>query len=418
MMTMRTLRYPGSLVVCLLVAACGGGSESGSGSGSGSYGGTGGSTMGAGGAPSASPTAVVVRTATLDSAQQIPPPAVASTGTGKGAVLVDATTREIRGGITLAGLAGAATAVQVRRAVPGAAGAFAEIDLIRVGDGAIVPPGTILTAAQYDALLAGELYFHVETTANSDGELRGQLMGQGGSIAATATLAGDQEFPPVSTLASGAGALVVDSASKAIVVASETIGGMTPTATHLHEGATGTNGNVVVGLDLAPGAAIDTYLATAPHGAAPLSDAQYAALVAGGLYYNAHSLGYPDGEIRGQLEVRPQAAAGIVPTLASIQANVFTPRCAVSGCHGSSGTQVNLTLVAGSSYANLVGVASFQNPSLTRVIAGNPNDSLIIRKLEQATPPVGVRMPFGGPYLSQGTINVIRQWIQLGAPAT
>ncbi len=415
MMAIRTLNYPGSLVACLLAAACGGGSDSGTDSGT--YGGTGGGTMG-GGSPGAGPTTVVVRIAALDSAQQIPPPAVASTGSGKGAVVVDTVTREIRGGVTLAGLAGAASAVQVRRAVPGAAGTVAEIDLTLVGDGAVVPAGTVLTVAQYAALLAGELYFHVETAANSNGELRGQLMGQGGNIAATATLAGDQEFPPVSTLASGGGVLVVDSASKAIVVAGETIGGMTPTATHLHEGASGAIGGVVVGLDLAPGSAIDTYVATAPHGAAPLSDARYAALVAGGLYYNAHSLGYPDGEIRGQLEIRPQAAAGIVPTLASIQANVFTPRCAFSGCHGSSSTQANLTLVAGSSHANLVGVASSQNPSFTRVIAGDPNASLIIRKLEEATPPVGIRMPFGGPYLPQSTINVIRQWIQLGAPAT
>jgi hypothetical protein len=63
-------------------------------------------------------------------------------------------------------------------------------------------------------------------------------------------------------------------------------------------------------------------------------------------------------------------------------------------------------------------VPSEQNASLTRVIPGDPNASLLVRKLEDGAPPVGVRMPFGGPYLPQGTVNVIRQWIHVGAPTS
>lgn len=53
-------------------------------------------------------------------------------------------------------------------------------------------------------------------------------------------------------------------------------------------------------------------------------------------------------------------------------------------------------------------------PSILRVSPGNPNASYIIQKL-QGTASVGERMPFGGPYLSQATIDVIKQWIANGA---
>lgn len=103
------------------------------------------------------------------------------------------------------------------------------------------------------------------------------------------------------------------------------------------------------------------------------------------------------------------------PTLDSIQANVFSVNCAVSGCHGGATAQQGLRLDPGFAAGNLINVTSPQDPTLTRVIPGNPNDSLIVRKLE-GTQTVGVRMPQGGPYLPQSTIDVIRQWILNGAP--
>jgi hypothetical protein len=69
----------------------------------------------------------------------------------------------------------------------------------------------------------------------------------------------------------------------------------------------------------------------------------------------------------------------------------------------------------GFAYGNLVNVASPRDPNLIRVIPGDPDDSFMIRKLE-GTQPLGDRMPQGGPYLPQSTIDVIRQWIANGAP--
>jgi hypothetical protein len=61
-------------------------------------------------------------------------------------------------------------------------------------------------------------------------------------------------------------------------------------------------------------------------------------------------------------------------------------------------------------------VPSTEVPSIERVDPGNPDDSYIVLKLENAPGIVGVQMPFGGPYLPQSTIDVIRQWITNGAP--
>jgi hypothetical protein len=106
---------------------------------------------------------------------------------------------------------------------------------------------------------------------------------------------------------------------------------------------------------------------------------------------------------------------GLAPTLDSIQANVFSVNCAVPGCHGGAAAQQGMRLDPGFAAGNLISIASPRDANLIRVIPGNPNDSFIIRKLE-GTQTLGDRMPQGGPYLPQSTIDVIRQWIQDGAP--
>jgi hypothetical protein len=108
--------------------------------------------------------------------------------------------------------------------------------------------------------------------------------------------------------------------------------------------------------------------------------------------------------------------AGANATLQSIQQNVFTPSCA--GCHTGIGTTLpgalNLTNAA-ASHAALVGIASLEVPTLSRVAAGNPNESYLIRKLEGTPGIVGGRMPLIGGPLPQTTIDSIRLWITNGA---
>jgi len=104
-------------------------------------------------------------------------------------------------------------------------------------------------------------------------------------------------------------------------------------------------------------------------------------------------------------------------TLQSIQDNVFTPIC--SACHTGVGTglpgSMNLSS-ATASRAALVSVASVEKPGVQRVAPGSSAASYIVQKLQGDPGISGSRMPFGGQPLDQPTIDVIRQWIDAGAP--
>lgn len=105
----------------------------------------------------------------------------------------------------------------------------------------------------------------------------------------------------------------------------------------------------------------------------------------------------------------------LTATLSSIQARVFTPSCAVSGCHVGSAPREGLNLSNGRSFSELVSVASIQKTDLLLVDPGNPDDSYLIHKLEGRPNITDTRMPRGRSALPQATINVIRQWIADGA---
>jgi hypothetical protein len=66
------------------------------------------------------------------------------------------------------------------------------------------------------------------------------------------------------------------------------------------------------------------------------------------------------------------------------------------------------------SFANLVGVASSQQPAVLRVATGDPDNSYLVQKIE-GTAASGARMPLGGGALPQAVIDDIRQWISDGA---
>jgi hypothetical protein len=110
-------------------------------------------------------------------------------------------------------------------------------------------------------------------------------------------------------------------------------------------------------------------------------------------------------------------------SFASIQREIFNTtdasgRQACIGCHNAQQAPFvgNLNLADGSAYASLVGVASSGKRGAVRVIAGDPNGSYLVHKLEGGPDIVGNRMPnTGGPYLTPGQMAVIRRWIQEGA---
>lgn len=95
-----------------------------------------------------------------------------------------------------------------------------------------------------------------------------------------------------------------------------------------------------------------------------------------------------------------------------IQDTIFTPIC--TQCHIGATAPQGLRLDAANAYAMLVNTPSNEVPGLMRVNPGNPDQSYIVQKLE-GTNAAGARMPFGGPYLSQDRIDLVRRWISGGA---
>jgi len=107
---------------------------------------------------------------------------------------------------------------------------------------------------------------------------------------------------------------------------------------------------------------------------------------------------------------------GLRPTLSSIQTNILSTNCALSGCHAGPNPQQGMNLSAGETHDNVVNVPSNERPELDRVEPGNPDRSYLIHKIEGRSSIVGQRMPLGREPLSQEEINVLREWIANGAP--
>jgi len=94
---------------------------------------------------------------------------------------------------------------------------------------------------------------------------------------------------------------------------------------------------------------------------------------------------------------------------------IFNRSCAKSGCHAGAVVQQGLSLESGKSYALLVGVPSTEVPTLKRVEPGRSDLSYLIDKLEGTG--LGDRMPADGPpFLPNAEVQVIKDWIDQGAP--
>jgi hypothetical protein len=114
-----------------------------------------------------------------------------------------------------------------------------------------------------------------------------------GSGAISVTLSGAEEVPPVKTEGSGSGSFRV--AEDGTITGSVTTKGVPGTMAHIHQGAKGKNGPVIV--PLAKNG--DTY--SVPEGR-KLTEAQMKALKEGGLYVNVHTAKHKGGEVRAQLQ--------------------------------------------------------------------------------------------------------------------
>ena len=120
-----------------------------------------------------------------------------------------------------------------------------------------------------------------------------------------------------------------------------------------------------------------------------------------------------------------------VSSFSLMQDKIFTPSCAISGCHASNTDatyrQHGLILEKSVAYENLVGIIPVNELSKAdghlRVKAFKSLESLLYHKLNwdvahHGGKQYGLPMPLGSTALSVGQIEFVRRWIEAGAPKT
>ena len=102
-------------------------------------------------------------------------------------------------------------------------------------------------------------------------------------------------------------------------------------------------------------------------------------------------------------------------TLAADVQPLLDAGCALSSCHDARSAAGGLALDAAHARAALIGVEAAEAPGQTRVIAGHPASSYLLRKL-LGTPDIqGLQMPSGGQWPLE-SLRIVSDWISSGSP--
>ncbi len=296
----------------------------------------------------------------LSGAQEVP--AVTTTATGQGTAVISADGSTITYIVTYSGLSGTVNAAHIHTGAAGSAGGV--ILPLTAGPSPMagtltaanfVASGSVTTFAQaVAAIRAGTTYFNLHTTANPGGELRGQIVAAGDAY--FATLNGSQETPAVSTSGAGQG-LAVISADGGTVTYLVRFSGLSGSvnAAHIHTGAAGAAGGVILPLVAGPSPMAGTLTAANFASSGPITTfaEAIAAIRAGTTYFNLHTSAHPGGEIRGQIGVTVAAPAPTTePTTAPTSPPSVPPTSTVqpaapAGDDGAAGLALLAGLFAG-----------------------------------------------------------------------
>jgi hypothetical protein len=176
-------------------------------------------------------------------------------------------------------------------------------------------------AAFLDSLKKGSLYVNFHSKAHGTGEIRGQLR-LDTERTLLAAIEGEHEVPAVESQGEGLGYFSLSPDDSTLTVRVVFDGLDSVTAAHIHTGATGANGGVLVNLTsmIAGNSIVGSVKVSSLANPGAFVDA----FIRGGLYVNVHTKAHPTGEIRGQLLFRarggyvfPLKGANEVPAVSS-----------------------------------------------------------------------------------------------------
>jgi hypothetical protein len=103
----------------------------------------------------------------------------------------------------------------------------------------------------------------------------------------------------------------------------------------------------------------------------------------------------------------------IEPKLSAIRKEIFEPRCSSTSCHGAGASPAADLNLLEAKVEDLVDADSTEDPLFKRVVAGDPDNSLLYLVL--LGPQSGVRQMPVGAELDDVDLEAIKTWIEDGA---
>jgi hypothetical protein len=251
-------------------------------------------------------------TANLDGTQA----GTSSTGTGTGVFVFDPSKSQVRFRVTYRGLTGPLSAAggHLHTGAPGVSGGVVKTLAPGSNPANATVAGTwkstdatqALTAALVDSLIAGKLYANFHTASSPAGEVRGQLVLNGG-YGFLAEVEGNQENPPVVTNGTGTGSFLLNEARNEVkydITWANLSSALSPAGGHIHLGQIGRNGAVMRAIAAGGDSASRTISGVwKASDSQPLTPALVESLFTGKLYMNLHTPANTGGEVRGQLDM-------------------------------------------------------------------------------------------------------------------
>jgi hypothetical protein len=250
--------------------------------------------------------------AVLTASQEVP--ATTTPGFGNSTVTFDSDRTHITVTITVANLGSPINNFHIHK---GAAGVAGPVVINLIGLGGTFTNGTMTGTFPVDTTTAQEMvqnpanfYVNVHTVQFPGGAIRGQLaFNTGGPITYAAELRGANEVPPAGTLSYGSSFVSLDLINNNIAWEVNTSGIVSATVSHIHRGAAGVAGPVIINFatdaSQIPGGRTKGSATIAAQQTSSLQASDLTALASAstaiGYYVNVHSVNFPAGEVRGQL---------------------------------------------------------------------------------------------------------------------